>query len=142
MNDDTYVLSHPLPQVLVAAVTEGRWTAPNDVRTLHSAFGEPPAHAEFYNFVGMASETSNLLRMDPEYRASYIGVNNGKMYPGDINLECCVLIGDIGPERPFALDYRRNYGDPEVVLLAGAGWRLVAPNVSELIHSLGLDELF
>ena len=141
MSDEIYVLSHPLPGALIAAVTEGRWAAPKDVRTLHSVFGEPPSHAEFYDFAGMENETSNLLHMDQEYRASYIGVNDGETYPGTISLELCVIIGDIGPEEPFALDYRKNYGDPEVILLTGSCWKLVAPNISELIHSLGLDRL-
>ncbi|MGI5232756.1 hypothetical protein [Actinoallomurus sp. CA-142502] len=61
--------------------------------------------------------------------------------PGDIDPRRSVLIGDLGHEMPFALDFRTSWGRPRVVYLTiGTDrWIPVAPDAEVLLDRLGLS---
>jgi hypothetical protein len=51
-----------------------------------------------------------------------------------------VLIGDLGLERPFALDYSESISAPSVVFFAKNGrWRQIAPDIASLLVLLKLS---
>ena len=136
-SDIVVVCGHELPPLLASLVKQGRWRPPSS-EVLATVFGEQPSAPDFYGFDGMANETSHLLEMDREYQIWYLGRRDDSVYPGDLDLSECVLIGDLGPERPIALDYRKDRRSPEVVLLTSQGWLCVCPNVETLVEKAGM----
>lgn len=82
-------------------------------------------------------ESGILVETNPVY----LGTANDELPPGDIDPRRSVLIGDLGHDRPFALDYRDSSEQPSVVLLAStqkAGWVRIADSTEELLAKLGL----
>lgn len=134
-SDSVLICGHELPPLLASLVKQGRWKAPSR-EVLAAVFGEQPSSSEFYEFHGMADETSHLLEMDQEYQVWYLGKSDESVYPGNLVLAECVLIGDLGPERPIALDYRKDPRNPEVVFLTSRGWRCVCPSIETLVEEL------
>lgn len=76
--------------------------------------------------------------MDSEYQVWYLRTDSGEVDPGIVDPKECVLIGDLGPERPIVLDYRTSPTEPRVVVFAGDAWRLVCLNMQTLARELGL----
>jgi len=130
----------PLPRALVEVVESGRWTTPPEVGLLETVFRDRPTHPRFYSLQGIINETEHWrTEIDPEILEWYLGSPSDAAPPGDISQQESVLIGDLGPDRPFALDYRRNRESPSVVYLTTYnGWLEVAPNVETFLSMLGL----
>lgn len=120
---------HVLPEALVAAVRSGRWVALCGSSSVASVFGEMPGQATlFYGFDEMKGETSRWVDED---NPAYLG-----QPPEDLDPRRSVLIGDLGHDRAFALDYRVE--PPSVRLLALDGrWVPVADSIDDLIGRLG-----
>lgn len=70
----------PLPHELVKVIQDGKWRPPNDPQVYIDTFGEPPDNAVFYDL-------DEMSRQDPARS---------------------VLIGDLGPDMPIALDFRNS----------------------------------
>ncbi|RAY11555.1 hypothetical protein DPM19_30095 [Actinomadura craniellae] len=124
-----------LPQELVSAIQSGRWTPPEDTGTYLSVFGEEPEQPEFYDLDGMARQNESWQRLPSEkvFGEEIAGVSLG------IDPRRSLVIGDLGPDLPIALDYRAG-GDPRVLYLAYQGrpvWKLVAADVESLLLRLG-----
>ena len=142
MTDETKVLVGGLrvPELLLKAIREDRWVAPNDPALLASIFGEAPQQPTFYKVNGMVRENESWhSEMEPETREWYVGSKSLESPPGDIDPARSLLIGDMGPDQPFALDYRTSDSDPSVVYLrSDNGWVEIAPNIRALLSLLGV----
>jgi hypothetical protein len=128
------ILGLPLPDALRRAMLTQQWTAPTDPRIVETVFGDEAPQPCFYSPQGMERETRNF-RDDPhDVLQQFVGTP-----PHDIDPDRCVLIGDLGPDQPFALDYRQNPLRPSVVYLhRTADWIQVAADIDSLIDRLGL----
>ncbi len=129
-----------VPEILLLAIREGRWVAPRDSVLLATIFGETPQCPIFYKLDGLVRENQVWhSKMDLEEREWYVGLRSLKSPPGDIDPTRSLLIGDLGPDRPFALDYRTSETDPSVLYLrSDNGWVEIAPNVGTLLSLLGV----
>lgn len=142
MNDDEEVLVSglPLPSALVAVIRAGRWLPPLESGLLATLFRDRPAQPTFYGIDGIIGETAHWhSESDRETLEWYVGVSNDADPPGDIDQQRSVVIGDLGPDQPFALDYRHDISRPRVVYLTTYnGWIEVAPDIESLLDRLGL----
>ncbi|MDR7325256.1 MULTISPECIES: SMI1/KNR4 family protein [Catenuloplanes] len=107
-----------------------------------AVFRDRPAQPAFYGTSGMTGETAYWhAESDPDTIAQYVGRADPKDPPGDIDPSKSILIGDLGPDQPIALDYRTGQERPPVVYLTTyGGWIQVAPDIESLLERLGLDE--
>ena len=74
----------------------------------------------------------------PEIVEIFAGQADSRNPPGDLDPQKSVIIGDLGPDMPIALDYR-NFPEPSVVFLGRRvldRWIIVAPSVASLISKL------
>jgi hypothetical protein len=139
MNNPEFTINgHPLPTALVEALGSGRWRLPADPGRLVAVFAHQPNHPSFYGLEQMRRENAGWLR---ETYLGYFGSADSQRPPGDLHPQHSVLIGDLGPDVPFALDYR-TAPVPRVVFLTDedehSRWVQVASSIDELIASLGL----
>jgi hypothetical protein len=131
------VNGHPLPAALVKAFENGRWAAPTDpgaLAELARLTGEEPFHPAFYAAAGLERENAAWpAESDPVY----LGEPDPERPPGDLDPARSVLIADLGPDRPLALDYRQD--PPTVVYLTEetGRWVRVAGSVEEFLAALG-----
>jgi hypothetical protein len=130
----TTVAGYVLPGALDAVARSPRWTAyvegdrlgPNVVE---AAFGERPDSTwRFYTIDEMEAMTEAWRQ---EKDPGWFGET-----PDDIRPESSVLIGELGYDRPFALDYRSCVPVVRLMNLA-ARWPVVASSSSELLARLG-----
>jgi hypothetical protein len=130
----------PLPDALRAAIEDGRWTPPDDETLLTRIFGDRPQGPSFYSLDYMRTE--NKRWPDVESRLPmYLGSPDAMVPPGDIDPRQSILIGDIGYDMPFALDFRPSRDEPRVVYLSleTGRWITVAATVEGLLERLGLS---
>lgn len=128
-----------IPALLVKAIESGEWRQNHDLGRLRHLFGEDPDSPGFYSLQGMAEQTDGLLALEEDLLSWYLGDPASSVRPGDLRADSFVLIGDLGPERPFALDYRNSHEDPEIVYMTESGaWRVVASGVAEFLQALGI----
>lgn len=112
MNDgDSRVRGLLIPGLLVRAIESGEWRQNHDLGRLRRLFGEDPDSPGFYSLQGMAEQTDGLLALEEDLLSWYLGDPDSSVRPGDLRADSFVLIGDLGPERPFALDYRNSHED-------------------------------
>ena len=127
----------PLPDALLSVIEQGRWAAPADHELLERVFSDKPDDPSFYPLDHMRLE--NRLWLEAEARKpTYTGTPDASTPPGDIDLTKAVLIGDLGYDMPFALDYRPER--PRVVYYNFdlRRWTTVAPTIEDLLTRLGL----
>ncbi|MFI8524579.1 hypothetical protein ACIGB8_09040 [Promicromonospora sukumoe] len=130
---DHVVAGFALPPTWGAVVDAPRWTAyrqddPVAGVVVESVFGEPPDESwRFYTFdevVGMTADWRE--EQDP----LWFGAE-----PEDIDPATSVLIGELGYDRPFALDYREATAPVRFMTIDGR-WPVVASSLSELMDRL------
>ncbi len=126
-----------LPSALVRAIETHRWRRPTAL-ALQRVFREKPSGAVFLDLAGMLERNATWRS---ETNPAYFGHADDRSPPGDIDPRCSLVIGEIGTELPFALDYRGNPDAPSVVYLHSGGdrWITVARRVEDLLSRLGLD---
>ncbi|WP_405554807.1 hypothetical protein OHV08_12640 [Streptomyces canus] len=109
-----------------------------DSPRVEEVFGQPPVHPRFYSIPGIAEGTKWWREeLDEETLECYFGTSGERSSPGYISRTKAVMIGDLGPDLPFALDYRNSLTDPGVVFLGEEGaWRKVAEDVCDLLLML------
>ncbi|MEO3924736.1 SMI1/KNR4 family protein [Micromonosporaceae bacterium B7E4] len=130
----------PVPSLLLEAVNSGHWAPPADRRLMSAVFDEDPDYPAFYSLKAMVEQTEGLFSLDPEILTWYLGDVDGDDRPGAISADRTVLIGDLGLERPFALDYSESIPSPSVVFLAKNGrWRQIAPDIASLLVLLKIS---
>jgi hypothetical protein len=128
----------PLPDALRAAIEGGRWTPPAD-DVLARVFGDRPQGASFYSLDYMAVENRDWPGVATRLPV-FVGSPDPSAPPGDIDPGASFLIGDLGYDMPFALDFRPSRDAPRVVYLTlrTGRWVTVAPTVEVLLDRLGL----
>lgn len=126
----------PLPAALVQAIEEGRWRCPSG-SILRRVFREHPVRAQLYDLPLMRAENRTWrASKDP----AFLGHSDDKSPPGDIDPERSLLLGALGPDMPFALDYRVSLTDPRVLYLHTEGdrWITIARDIEHLLAGLRL----
>lgn len=126
-----------LPNALVLAIREGRWRRPVSAR-LQRVFRERPIRAQLFDLDEMRREN---LRWRSETDRAWFGERDERLPPGDIDRKSSILLGSMGPDLPFALDYRPDDAPPRVLYLHSGGdrWITVASCIEELLERLGLQ---
>lgn len=132
----TEVAGFVLPPELVRVAEQSQWSDYTegirlDPLVVDHVFGERPDSTwRFYSIDEVEVET---LLWQQESDPAWFGES-----PDDLEPASSLLIGELGYDRPFALDYRPAV--PAVRLLCFDGrWRLVAASASELLQRLGFE---
>ena len=130
----------PLPEALSSAIEDGRWTPP-DRAALEDVFSVTPEDPSFYTLDYMRFENGLWLE-DKTRTPMFGGTPDAASPPGDIDVRRSVLIGDLGHDMPFALDYRPSLNNPSVVYFRSdkLRWITVAASIEDLLARLGLSE--
>lgn len=125
-----------LPDEIVALAADESWTAYTEQDRLApdvvaEVFGEDPDRTwKFYDLGEMRTVTEEWrLEDDPIWFGSA---------PDNIDPRRSVLIGELGYDRPFALDFRSECPVVRFMTLAG-NWVLVARSAAALLHELGIE---
>src|SRR3569833_1037549 len=128
----------PLPDALRAAIEDGRWAPPAD-DVLARVFGDEPQGASYYSLAYMAEENRAWPSVE-DGLPIYHGSPDPSAPPGDIDPRASVLIGDLGYDMPFALDFRTSREEPRVVYLSlvSGCWVFVVLFVALLLVWFGL----
>ncbi|MBL9103662.1 MAG: hypothetical protein JNL82_22135 [Myxococcales bacterium] len=136
---DELICGLQLPPALARALVERRWRRPLESH-LRRVFRERPIRAEFYDLPALRHANR---RWHVERDPAFVGHPDAKAPPGDIDPTRSLLLGVLGPDLPFALDYRVTSGEPRVVYLHSGGdrWITVARDIEQLLVSLHLDGL-
>ncbi len=137
---DVIIDGLPVPSVLLRAVRQGRWVAPDRSSSMYrEVFGDDAVVPQFLPLSRMTANRRWLDDMPEDYRGFYLGQPDRQRPPGDVDPDQSLLIGDLGPDQPFALDYRPSLAGPSVIYLSTtADWIEVAPNIETLIERLGI----
>lgn len=140
MNDGILVNDLPLPVALVEAIKSGTWRTPASRVAWRSLFPEEEiVQPILYPLGEMRGQDSRSGLTGHEY----LGHVDEVFVPGDSDQSRAVLIADLGPERPIALDYRGSGRQPSVVELTSQVhfcWRRGADDIELLMRALGLTE--
>jgi hypothetical protein len=130
----------PVPSGLLQVVQQGRWIAPHrSSLTYRDVFGDDPVVPQFLPVNRMSANRRWFDNILEDYRKFYLGQPDRRHPPGDMDPDRSLLIGDLGPDQPFSLDYRPSLTTPSVIYLCTtADWIEVAPNIETLIQRLGI----
>jgi hypothetical protein len=134
--DRVYINGLALPRALVRAMAEGRWRCPAG-SLLRRVFREPPVQARLYDLAAMRERNRRWCEQkDP----AFFGRSDDKVPPGDIEPARSLLLGELGPDMPFALDYRVSPAEPRVLYLHTNGdqWITIARDIEHLLSALRL----
>jgi hypothetical protein len=139
MSDAIHINGLPLPAALVSAIESGLWQTPKNREVWRSLFSEKEVvQPLLYALGGMRGETTWLTKAG----SGYLGQIGEGIVPGDIDPSRAVLIGDLGPERLVALDYRESETRPVVIALItseeDSGWRRVADDIESFMRAICL----
>lgn len=133
----THINGLALPAALVQAIDDGRWRCPSGA-VLRRVFREQPVRATLYDLAAMRVENQRWREQkDP----AFIGHPDDKIQPGDIDPTRSLLLGALGPDMPFALDYRLSATSPRVLYLHTEGdrWITIARDIEQLLAGLRLN---
>ncbi|MEO1083304.1 MAG: hypothetical protein AAFY88_03600 [Acidobacteriota bacterium] len=124
-----------LPSKLVDLLDSGSWSPP-DSEIIEEVFGEKPVQTVFYDIETMRREND---AWQEEILTVYFGSPDLSHPPGDIDPSMSVLIGDLGPDLPIALDYRESILSPRVLFLGTRvidRWIEISKSFEELCRRL------
>ncbi|MFI6246987.1 hypothetical protein [Streptomyces sp. NPDC051016] len=132
------IFDMPLPACLVKSIQDGSWMDLAASPKVEKVFGQAPVRPRFYSFSGINGATKWWRdELDEETLDCYFGASGEHVDPGYMSRAKTVIIGDLGPDLPFVLDYRDSLTDPGVAFLGEEGaWRKVAGNVCDLLLML------
>ena len=124
-----------IPQTLVAAIASGRWRVP-ETSKLIDVFADEPQLPEFYDL-------ASIERQNASWHAFELGDVWGHVSDGSIGVDPkrSLVIADLGPDMPIALDYRISSSSPSVIYLryqATPVWTLVADSIDDVLARLNL----
>ncbi len=138
MSNAIYINHLPLPVALVRAVESGIWQTPRHREAWHSLFPDKEiVQPMLYPLGEMQGHNSWTGINGP----GYLGHVGEGILPGDIDQSRAVLIGDLGPDRLIALDYRESETNPSVIALTSeehSCWRRVADDIESFMSEIGL----
>jgi hypothetical protein len=138
MSNVIYINNLPLPAPLTEAIESGIWQTPKSRESWRSIFSDKEIVQPLLYPLGQMQGVASWLT---EAGATYLGKAGEGFMPGDIDPTRTVLIGDLGPDRLIALDYRESDTQPSVVALTSeehSYWVRVADDVESLMRMLGL----
>jgi hypothetical protein len=126
----------PLPEPLLAVLDQGRWQPPADETLLARVFGDEPDWASFYDLPTMRHQNRSFQSGSADEHLPGIYHQGLGIEPGR-----AVIIGDLGADMPFALDYRAAGAGagPRVLYFGPDGWVEVAPDFATLARALGIQ---
>ena len=95
---------HTIPSALLDAISNGKWAELSRSQRLASVFSKCNiVRPSFYDIDAINFENANWTdETDPVY----VGSDDAAGQPGKIDPRQSVLIADLGPDRPIALDSR------------------------------------
>ncbi len=108
------ILGHKLPALLCHYVENGGINKPIFPQYSVGLTNSLNSKINLHNYDGMWGKTSRFLT---EHDRAMLGHPDSDHPPGNLNPQQCVLIGDLGPHQPLALDYRSDSISPSVVTL-------------------------
>ncbi|MFE5078268.1 hypothetical protein [Streptomyces halstedii] len=137
------VFGMPLPDCLVGSINDHSWANLAHSPMIESVFGQAPLRAVFHSIPVMVGMTKWWREeLDDELLRCYFGTPDESADPGYISRMKTVIIGNLGPDLPFALDYRESPVDPGVVFLGEVGsWRMIAGSAYDLMRALDPQRL-
>jgi hypothetical protein len=130
------VCGFDLPEELVKVISDESWTAYTEEDrlppgTVEAVFGEAPDKTwKFYTLDEMRSIS---MEWHDEDDPLWFGVP-----PDDIDATQSVLIGELGYDRPFALDFRGTRSVVRFMTVEGR-WVQVAESAASLLDALGIE---
>ncbi|MFJ3927229.1 hypothetical protein [Streptomyces sp. NPDC090022] len=132
------IFGMPLPPCLVKSIQEEAWMNLADSPRIEEVFGQAPVHPRFYSIAGIRGATQWWREeLDEETLECYFGTSADPAPPGHMSRTTTVIIGDLGPDLPFLLDYRGSLANPSVAFLGEANaWREISGNACDLIRLL------
>ncbi|HBF82440.1 MAG TPA: hypothetical protein DD420_21670 [Streptomyces sp.] len=142
MNGDAafceFVFDMTLPACLVESIKDRSWMGLANSPRIEAVFGQAPARPGFHSISGMTGMTKWWREeLDEETLQCYFGTSEERAAPGYMSRMKTVIIGNLGPDLPFVLDYRESPVDPSVAFLGeGDFWRRISENVCDLILAL------
>jgi len=134
-----WIAGLPVPRELVEVIQAGMWCPPIDPQIYVDTFGEPPDHALFYDL-------EEMVRQNRSWQSSSVEEEFGDPVEGrsvGIKPSRSVLIGDLGPDMPIALDFRNSEDNPNVLYRTYRGavvWVRIADSVGELLELLRITD--
>jgi hypothetical protein len=122
----------PVPRTPLEVVHQGRWVAPDRLSpTYREVFNDDAAQPQFLPLERVKVNRRWIDAIHPAYRAFYLGRPDSLRPPGDVDPDRSLLIGDLGPDQPFSLDYRRSYRAPAVIYLSTtSNWTEIASDAA------------
>lgn len=121
---------HEVPHDLVAAITAG-WVDRISKAEVGAALGFNCSHLRLYSLDYITGRLIADWRSAP---SEYLGAASDDRPPGDIDRERSVVVGEIEPESPVAVDFRTT--PPSVVALIWPGWIRLAATTKEFLELL------
>jgi len=140
MSDGIYINVLPLPAALVSGVASGIWQTPKNRDVRLSLF---PADEVVQPLLYALVDTQGLDSWVGMTGPGYLGRVDEWIGPGDIDQSRAVLIGDLGPDKLIALDYRQSEARPSVIALTSHehfSWRRVADDIESFMQAILLSE--
>lgn len=138
MNSVTHwIAGLPLPRELVEAIQAGKWRAPTDPQFYIDTFGELPDCPLFYDLDEMSRQNGSWQSSSAEEEFGYPVEGRS----AGIDPARSVLIGDLCPDMPIALDYRNSEKSPGVLYRTHRDiivWVRIADSVSEFLARMKL----
>jgi hypothetical protein len=135
-----YINNLALPSALIDAIERGIWQTPRDADAWLALLPrEQIVQPMLYSLDGI--KATNVGWWIKEARPGYLGCVGDGFVPGDIDPARSLLIGDLGPDRLIALDYRESEQRPSVVATVvseEAYYAKVADDVVSFIKALRL----
>ena len=131
----------PLPPALVAAMADGTWRTPEDVKCWYSLFPRSEVvRPDLYDEQTMKEINGHWAREERD--SMYLGAVDGPYSPGRLDPLRSLLIAELQPDALIALDYGASPSSPSVVYLMPYGnelrWTLVAPDIESFMRALSL----
>ncbi|MFF4903217.1 hypothetical protein [Streptomyces sp. NPDC001068] len=135
------IFGMPIPACLVTSIQDRSWMDLANSPSLEGVFVQAPLRPRFYSISGIAAATKWWRdELDEETLQCYLGTSGEYAAPGHMSRMKTLIIGDLGPDLPFALDYRDSLKGPSVAFLGeGDAWREVSENVCDLLVMLGSE---
>jgi hypothetical protein len=135
------IFEMPLPACLVESINDGGWVDLASSPRMEEVFGEAPVNPAFYSISTMAAVTKWWREeLDEETLQCYFGTSDRHFAPGYMSKTETVMLGSLGPDLLFALNYSESSVNPSVVFLGQSdSWRKISESVCDLICALDPD---
>jgi hypothetical protein len=124
-----------IPAALIDAFTGSRWAVLAGSPKLEELVGQRTIRPVFFTFEIMTKINKSWHRDNYD---AYKGQPSATRPPGDIDPLRSLLIGEIGPDQPIAIDYRQ-VGEPCVVFATDdtvSPWIIIAESIDTLLQRL------